>query len=196
VNEFAEDRPAKPQGIKTFPAENEELLELAQEAGRLGLFEWRVPDGTVSLSPKFLSLYGLVAFDGRYESWLKCIFREDIARIGYLYEDAFATQTREMYAEFRIVEPGGALRWMEARSIIFYDDRGGPLRVVGINVDVTERKRADAQLRAFTETLEARVKERTPRIGSREPGPHQGRSGVAASSQDGGNRPAHRRGRA
>jgi signal transduction histidine kinase/CheY-like chemotaxis protein len=50
---------------------------------------------------------------------------------------------------------------MEARSIIFYDAEHRPFRVVGINVDVTERKHALAQLRAFTETLEEAVKERT-----------------------------------
>jgi len=33
--------------------------------------------GTVQCRPKFLLLYGLEAFDGRYESWLKCVFRED-----------------------------------------------------------------------------------------------------------------------
>ena len=42
--------------------ESEELLALAQEAGRLGVFEWQVQAGTVRLSPKFLALYGLTEF--------------------------------------------------------------------------------------------------------------------------------------
>ena len=45
-----------------------------------GMFEWHVQAGTVRLSPNFLSLYGLSDFDGRYESWLECIFREDVPR--------------------------------------------------------------------------------------------------------------------
>ena len=44
-------------------AESEELLALAQEAGRVGIFEWQVPTGMVRLSPKFLSLYGRTDFD-------------------------------------------------------------------------------------------------------------------------------------
>jgi hypothetical protein len=72
VDDRAEDPP--PQAISA----NEELLNLAQEAGRMGIFEWQVPSGLIRLSPKFLSIYGLEAFDGRYQSWLKCIFREDI----------------------------------------------------------------------------------------------------------------------
>ena len=39
---------------------NEELLDLAQEAGHLGLFEWLVQAGTLRLSPNFLLLYGLL----------------------------------------------------------------------------------------------------------------------------------------
>ena len=142
--------------------ESEELLELAQEAGRVGIFEWQVQAGTVRLSPRFLSLYGLTEFDGRYESWLKCVFREDVPRIVDLMDNAFAAHARESQAEFRIVIPkDGSLKWMEARNVIFYDGQGRALRVVGVTVDVTERKRAIVQLRAFTETLEEAVKERT-----------------------------------
>ena len=142
--------------------ETEELLALAQEAGRIGIFEWQVQTGVVRLSPRFLSLYGLTEFDGRYESWLKCIFREDVPRITDLFDTAFAAQEREMQSEFRILSPSdGKLKWMEARNNLFYDADGRPVRVVGVSVDITERKRALAQLRAFTETLEEAVKERT-----------------------------------
>ena len=142
--------------------ESEDLLELSEEAGRLGVFEWQVPGGTVRLSPKFLSLYGLAEFDGSYETWRASIFREDQIRVAGLFENAFAVQASELTAEFRIIRASdGALRWVETRNLIFYDDAQNPLRVVGVNVDVTEQKRALVQLRAFTETLEERVKERT-----------------------------------
>ena len=138
-----------------------ELLDLAQEAGQLGLFEWQVQSGAMHLSPEFLSLYGLTDFDGRYDSWLKCIFREDVVRVAHM-DDAFAERRRDGTIEFRITRStDGALRWIEARYIIMYDSDGNPQRAVGLNMDVTERKRATAQLLAFTETLEERVKERT-----------------------------------
>jgi signal transduction histidine kinase len=139
-----------------------ELLSLAQEAGQLGLFEWRVQIGKVRLSPKLISLYGLTEFDGEYDSWLRCLFQEDVTRIVDSIDNAFDARAREWHAEFRIVRSGGdSLRWMEARNVIIYDERDKPIRVVGVNVDVTEKKRALIQLRAFTETLEERVKERT-----------------------------------
>jgi len=138
---------------------------LAQEAGRVGIFEWQVPTGVVRLSPQLLSLYGLADFDGRYATWLNSIFREDVVRIINFLDTAFAEQLREIGFEFRIAVPApGSLKWIEARNIVFYDATGRPARVVGVNVDITERKRAMAQLRAFTETLEDAVKERTRKL--------------------------------
>jgi PAS domain S-box-containing protein len=162
VQERKADRSSELDGSRAALRKNQEILDLAEEAGQLGVFEWQVQAGTLRLSQKFLSLYGLTEFDGRYETWLKCIFREDIPRIVDLMDNTFAEKAHKSQAEFRIVNPAdGALRWMEARLIIFYDVNGHAERVVGVNVDVTERKRAGAQLRAFTETLEERVRERT-----------------------------------
>jgi PAS domain S-box-containing protein len=142
--------------------ENDELFTLAQEAGNLGIFEWQVQSGTIRPSPNYLSIYGLTDFDGRYDSWIKCVFREDLPRFVDVMENAFAARLREAQIEFRIVRPSdGELRWIQARRIIFYDADGRPARVVGVSVDVTERKRAMVQLRSFTETLEDAVKTRT-----------------------------------
>jgi PAS domain S-box-containing protein len=140
---------------------SEEMLELVQEAGRVGLFEWNVQDGSMLLSPSFLSIYGLETFDGRYESWLECIHREDRLRITHLIENVIAEKLRKWEAEFRISPSDGELKWMEARNVVSYDEAGRALWVFGVTVDVTERKRAAAQVRAFTETLEDVVKERT-----------------------------------
>jgi signal transduction histidine kinase len=142
--------------------ESEDLLALAQEAGGFGVFEWHVQTGSVRLSPKLCALYGLTNFDGRYETWFARVFREDVPRITNEIQDAFAEQLTGTVQEFRIVRADDdALRWMERRSIIFYDSEKRPERLVGVSVDVTERKRALVQLRAFAETLEEHVKART-----------------------------------
>ena len=154
---MTETRPAN-----TTSAATADLLDLALEAGRVGIFEWHVAEGAVSLSPKFLSLFGLDTFDGRYETWFGCIFREDQPRVAHLIADTFAERSGEMQMEFRIVAAGvQPLRWMEARHLVFYDRSGRPSRVVGVTVDITDRKRALMELRAFTETLEEAVKART-----------------------------------
>ena|SRR5271166_1774663 len=150
------------EAIAASLQESEELLALAQEAGGFGIFEWQVQTGTVRLSPKLRSLYGLTEFDGRYETWLGHVFREDVLRVQNDIQEAFAAHRAEIVEEFRIVSPDGeTLRWIERRGIIFYDSMGRPERLVGVSVDVTERKRAIVQLHAFAETLEESVKART-----------------------------------
>ena len=141
--------------------ESDELLSLAEEAGDLGVFEWQVREGRVRTSPKLVSIYGLTNFDGRYETWLKSIYREDLPRVLDTTENAFAARSRDLHMEFRIIRSSdGQLRWIEARRLVFYDTQG-PVRMVGVSVDVTDRKRALVEIRAFTETLEEAVKERT-----------------------------------
>ncbi len=144
------------------PGESEELLDLAQEAGRVGIFEWQVPAATLRLSPNFLSLYGLAEFDGHYESWRDCVFREDQPRVDDLIDTAFADQQREFQVDFRIVRRSDGCATLDRGAQPHLLRRGArPYRVVGVNVDITERKRALAQLRAFAETLEEAVRERT-----------------------------------
>ena len=52
-------------GFSPLMPESEGFLALAQEAGRLGVFEWKVQAGTLRVSANFLSLYGLSDFDGK-----------------------------------------------------------------------------------------------------------------------------------
>jgi PAS domain S-box-containing protein len=48
--------------------------------------------------------------------------------------------------EYRIVRSGSGVRWIESRSFISYDSDGHAQRVIGVNIDVTERKQTEAQL--------------------------------------------------
>ena len=153
------DPPARPQRLNS-----EELLELAQEAGRIGFFEWDVQGGHFHLSSRFLSIHGFEGFDGSHDSWLRCIHREDQVRIAALTEAIFTDNQREWQAEFRISPGKDELKWMELRSIASYEKDGRPSYVLGVIVDITERKRAAAALNAFTETLEEAVKERTRQL--------------------------------
>ncbi len=139
-----------------------ELLELTQEVGRFGVFEWNARQGWARLSRAFITLHGVDCFEGAYESWLSCVFREDRPRISHLIQRAFAEGVREIQAEFRVANAvQGPLKWVEARHLIFYGVDGRAERVIGVNVDITERKQATVQLRAFAETLEEAVSVRT-----------------------------------
>jgi hypothetical protein len=56
-------------------------------------------------------------------------------------------EKREFYnVDYRIVRASGDVRWIEARGIISYDSDGRPQRVIGVNIDVTDRKQTEALL--------------------------------------------------
>jgi signal transduction histidine kinase/CheY-like chemotaxis protein len=142
--------------------ESQELLDLIQNAGQIGLFEWKVQEQIVWLSPAFLTLYGIKNFDGCFESWLNCIYREDRLRITNSIENSFDARSRSAHMEFRIANSDNiGVKWVEARNLIFYDADHRAVRVVGVTVDATDRKASALRLLAMTETLEDRVKERT-----------------------------------
>ena len=125
-------------------------------------FYWNVQEGALNLSVRLLSIYGIGTFDGRYDTWLKSIHREDQVRVTALLDETFVEQRREAHLEFRIIrDSDNKLKWLESRYIITYDEQGSPARAVGVTIDVTERKQSDITLRAFTETLEEAVRERT-----------------------------------
>jgi len=71
--------------------------------------------------------------------------------------EAFRKRLSEFAIEYRISRLGES-RWIEARSFISYNPDGNPLRVIGINIDVTDRKRAEDQQRVLVAELDHRVK--------------------------------------
>ena len=78
VHDRGEGNPGCERWIRQQPplSYSAELLELAHEAGQLVISIGMCKPGVSNPSPRFLSLYGLKDFDGRYDSWLSCIHRE------------------------------------------------------------------------------------------------------------------------
>src|SRR5262249_57146145 len=60
--------------------------------------------------------------------------------------------------EFRIVRPCGTIRWIETRSFIEYDQASLAKRLVGVSIDITERKRAEEARKILNAELDHRVK--------------------------------------
>ena len=72
--------------------------------------------------------------------------------------EAFRERRREYNVEYRIIRPSDEIRWVETRCFISYDAVGDPKRVVGVSIDITERKRAEEHQRALVAELDHRVK--------------------------------------
>src|SRR5665811_2211833 len=64
-------------------------------------------------------------------------------------------------AEWRVTWPDGTTRWLYGRAWVSKDDTGKPLRLMGANTDVTERKLAELEVLRMNAELELRVGRRT-----------------------------------
>ncbi|HZW08378.1 MAG TPA: ATP-binding protein [Phycisphaerales bacterium] len=121
-------------------------LELAQEAGAIGIFEWNVRTGEVWWSRTAERLYGMPAsgFDGSFDAWRRTLHPDDRERTEAEYVRA-VEEHRELGTEFRIIRPDGQTRWINAKGTVIVDSAGEPLRLLGVNTDITDQKAAHAE---------------------------------------------------
>ena len=89
---------------------------------------------------------------------LAAVHPDDIGRVEQFRSEAFRERRREYSVEYRIIRAGGEVRWVETRCFISYDGEGRPYRVVGVSIDITERKRVEEQQRKLVAELDHRVK--------------------------------------
>jgi PAS domain S-box-containing protein len=125
-----------------------ERFELAQEAANIGAFERDLQTGSVTWSPSQEILYGLKpgSFEGTYEDWKKRVHPDDAADIDVALRRS-TEAVSPFQLQFRIVRPDGSVRWIESQARVFADQHGRPSRVIGINIDITNKKRAEQRLR-------------------------------------------------
>ena len=125
-----------------------ERLALALKAGRSGTFDWDIRNNVNTWSSGTEELYGLApgTFGGTYEDWESLVVRKDLERTRTAIQESL--RTGEFASEWRIRRrDNGEIRWVNARAKVFFDDAGRPTRMVGIKVDITERKRDEEKLR-------------------------------------------------
>ena len=137
------------QGLR----ESEERLRMAQRVARIGTFEWNIQTGVNMWTPDLEAMYGLPpgGFAGTLKSWEDLVHPDD--RPQAIRAIAGALANGEFAAEWRVVWPDGSVHWLAGRASVFNDDNGKPLRLLGINIDITERKRDDEELRRLAAEL-------------------------------------------
>jgi PAS domain S-box-containing protein len=168
VEDITEEKRAQESEIGQRHAlqQSEERLRLAQQAARIGTFESNLRTGATTWTPELEAIYGFApgTFGGRQAHFLNMIHPDDRAGIpGFI--DLSIKSGEPSTAEWRIVRPDGAVRWITARWQVFRDESGEPLRMIGVNMDITERKLSEQALAEIPRKLiEAQEQERA-RIG-------------------------------
>ena len=132
---------------------SEERLRMAQQAARVGSFDWDIQTGVNTWTPELEALYGLPpgGFAETEAAWESLVHPDDRAEAVRRVEQAFETGGLAEW-EWRVVWPDGSVHWLAGRWRVFKDRSGKPLRMTGINIDITERKRAE-ELRASEAAL-------------------------------------------
>ncbi|TXN36466.1 PAS domain-containing protein [Methylobacterium sp. WL30] len=129
------------------------LLRIALEAAEAGTWDWDMQTGVSLLSPESLRIYGLPE-DGEPRgittaAWTALVDPEQVGEVWDAIRHAIDTRTTYA-AEFRVGE-----RWVYARGRPLFGADDRPYRMVGLHIDITERKSAEVALRSITAEAQA-----------------------------------------
>lgn len=123
---------------------SEERLRLAQWAARVGTFDVSIETGEDIWTPETEALYGLPpgGFGRTLTAFHNLIHPDDRERISELTQEMMRTgQPAE--AEWRVIWPDGSVHWIASRGQVLKNEYGESSRMLGVNLDVTERKQAE-----------------------------------------------------
>ncbi|KRB49378.1 PAS domain-containing sensor histidine kinase [Phenylobacterium sp. Root700] len=138
---------------------SEARLQMAQDAGEVGLWDWDVLTGEGYWSPTLYKNLGRPpGGESNIRSLLSSVHPDD--REWVRQSNIAAIKTGRMApTEYRIVRPDGEIRWLLSRGEMLQNGAGAIVRAVGVNIDITERRLAfekvresDARFRALADS--------------------------------------------
>lgn len=132
--------------------QKQERLDLAQSVAKMGSFEWNIQTNLNIWSPELEALYGLHPgeFAGTYEAWAELVHPDDLPQA--VEAARAALETGPLDAQWRVIWPDRSVHWLNAKGRVFFDSNGQPLRMVGMNFDISDVKQAELE-RQRSETI-------------------------------------------
>jgi PAS domain S-box-containing protein len=135
---------------------SEERLRLSQQAAHVGTFDWDIRTNVNIWTPELEAMYGLQPgeFVKTQAGWEQLIHPDDRDEAVRRVELAFRTE-QPVEGEWRVIWPDGSVHWITGRWQVFKDKAGKPLRMTGVNLEITGRKQKEEELRRLNRTLMA-----------------------------------------
>ena len=130
------------------------MLTTAESVARIGSWDWDMLSNNLIWSEEHYRLFGYApsASNATYENWLARVHPDDKHRVQEAVDAAMAGQ-KPYDIDYRIILPDGSERIANSKGKVFYDASGKPVRMVGTVHDITERKRAEDEVRQNRELL-------------------------------------------
>jgi len=136
---------------------SEERLRMGQWAAHIGTFDLNLRTGVNIWTRETEALYGLPpgGFGGTLTAFENLIHPDDRKRIIELTREMLmrTRQPQPAEGEWRVVWPDGSVHWIAGRGQVVMDESGEPSRMLGVNMDITERKLAEQELAIASERL-------------------------------------------
>ena len=133
-----------------------ERISMATRSANVGIWDWDVQNSQLTWDDQMYALYGQKKeeFSGAYETWVNGLHPDD--RAFCKEETRLALRGEKHYdTEFRVVWPDGSVHHLKAKGEVIRGVGWKPLRMIGVNYDITERKRAETS----KSTLESQLQQ-------------------------------------
>ncbi len=140
-------------------AHGAQMLRVASEIGKVGLWDWNVETGQLIWSDEHFRMEGYEPGEivPTFEIWAERVHPDD--RPAAEEKVAAAMASGDDYVnEYRVNHPGGEVRWLSARGRFLYDEKGQPVRMLGAMVDTTQRRREEEWQKLLVAELQHRVR--------------------------------------
>jgi PAS domain S-box-containing protein len=130
--------------------ESEQRLRLALDASAAGTWTWDGRTGRVDWDDRYRKLYGFTEEEpANAKAWPSRVHEEDRPRVLGILDEILRTPVRnDWMTTFRIVRPDGTVAWIESRCQADRDAEGHVVMLTGLDLDVTQRRRAEEVLQA------------------------------------------------
>jgi PAS domain S-box-containing protein len=135
--------------------ENQNLLKLALSSAQAGTWSWNMIEREIVWSPENYDLYGIdpQITPLQYEDWQQSLHPDDLDKTSQDLAKLLSGESAGYQTEFRVLHPQKGIRWLLGVGNVTYDDSGEPIRLSGINLDITQLKENEAALRHSKQQL-------------------------------------------
>lgn len=133
-------------------------LDLALKAGNVGLWDWDMTTNQVYYSEQFKEQlgYGPDSPLNSYKDWELRLHPDDRESAVKSIADYLAGKTSEYEPVFRMRHLDGTYRWILSQGEVIRDSARKPIRMLGVHIDITERKQFEESLKEYSKELERR----------------------------------------